>query len=244
MPYQVQFVGLVCFYKDGRSRQALLPDGREPGHGIEPHAGSVEVDPKCVIEAAGWGVSKDTEHGRYLLPPCSIVIEGAEADSSHSGDLDTSQHEGRLPMLSAIDRNFEIDPDRAETIARVRIQRGVLAAYRIPGGTASISQLQIPHDGEIHIRVLPRDDSPERRLLLKPGTEVVIANMGRSGYLTNSPHNSHFRIYEKLSTQPVTLHEPEILPDVPPSLSQHVTFQRHAPISLSSDCTNTGCCRP
>jgi hypothetical protein len=241
MPYTVQFVGLVCFYRETGARQALLPDGRQPTGGIEPHAASIEVDPKDVLEVAGWNGSEDAAHGRYLLPPCSIELEGADLP----GSLDTSLHDDYLPRLARIDPNFEIDPDRAETIARLRVRRGVLRAFQIPNGKATISQLDVPHDGEIHVQVTPGDGSPQRRLRLKPGTEVLIANMAESGYLTNTPksaHDDHFRIYEKLSSRPVTLHAPESIPEVPPSESQHMTFLRGEPIALSADCTNTGCC--
>jgi hypothetical protein len=241
MPYTVQFVGLVCFYREPGGRQALLPDGRQPAGGIEPHVASIEVAPEDVLEAAGWNGSEDAAHGRYLLPPCSVELEGAE----EPGSLDTSLHDDYLPRLAQLDPNFEIDPDRAETIARLRVRRGVLRAFRIPGGEATISQLDVPHEGEVQVRVTPRDGSPERRLRLRPGTEVLIANMAESGYLRVTPRNeqdSHFRIYEKLSTRPVTLHEPESIPDVPPSSSQHATFLRHEQIALSTDCTNTGCC--
>ena len=241
MPYTVQFVGLVCFYRETDARQALLPDGRQPAAGIEPHAASIEVDPNGVLEAAGWNGSEDAAHGRYLLPPCSIDLEGTDVQ----GSLDTSLHDNYLPRLAQIDPNFEIDPDRAETIARLRVQRGVLRAFRIPGGSATISQLDVPHDGEIRVQVTPRDGSPQRRLRLKPGTEVLIANMAESGYLTNTPKSAqddHFRIYEKLSSRPVRLRGPESIPDVPPSESQHATFLRGVPIALSGDCSNSGCC--
>lgn len=241
MPYKVQFVGLVCFYRENGARQALLPDGRQPAGDIEPHAASIEVAPEDVLEVSGWNGSEDAAHGRYLLPPCSIELEGADVP----GSLDTSLHDDYVPRLAQIDPNFEIDPDRAETIARLRVRRGVLQAFRIPGGTATISQLDVPHDGEIQVRVTPRDGSPERRLRLRPDTEVLIANMAESGYLQDTPkalHDNHFRIYEKLSTRPVTLHEPESIPEVPPSQSQHATFLRREPIALSTDCTNTGCC--
>lgn len=241
MPYTVQFVGLVCFYREPGGRQALLPDGREPAAGIEPHVASIEVAPEDVLDATGWNGGEDAAHGRYLLPPCSIELEGADVP----GSLDTSLHDDYVPRLTQIDPNFEIDPDRAETIARLRVWRGVLRAFRIPGGNATITQFDVPHDGEIQVRVTPRDGSPERRLHLRPGTEVLIANMAESGYLTETPKSAqddHFRIYEKLSTRPVTLHGPESIPEVPLSQSQHATFLRREPIALSTDCTNTGCC--
>ncbi|HYC87805.1 MAG TPA: hypothetical protein VEO54_01220 [Thermoanaerobaculia bacterium] len=238
MPYKVQFVGLVCFYREQGGRQALLPDGRNPGDGIEPHVASIRVASGDVIEAVGWNGSADTARGAYELPPCWVTLEGVDAD----GTLDTSQHDNRLPQLKQIDANFEIDPERAETIARLRIRQGELAAYRIPGGTAAISELDVPHDGEIRVTVTPRDGSAERTLRLRPGTEVMVANMAQSGYHGAATCNNHFKIYEKLSMRPVSLQEPSSVPAVPPSLSQHVAFLRPEPIGLSVDCTNTGCC--
>ncbi|HYC92744.1 MAG TPA: hypothetical protein VEO54_26280 [Thermoanaerobaculia bacterium] len=238
MPYKVQFVGLVCFYREHGGRQVLLPDGREPGDGIEPHYASIRVAKNDVLEASGWDDSADTEQGTYVLPPCWVSLEGVDSD----GTLNTSEHDNRLPQLKQIDTNFEIDPERAQTVARLRIRQGSLGAYRIPGGTAAISQLDVPHDGEIHVAITPRDGSPERTLRLRPGTEVMLANMAASGYTTSTTFNNHFKIYEKLSLRPVSLHEPSSVPLVPPSDSQHPAFLRGEPIGLSVDCTNTGCC--
>lgn len=238
MPYMVQFVGLVCFYQQPGAREALLPDGREPGAGIEPHYGSIHVAPDAIVKTSGWNGDADLRRAMFTLPPCSISIEGADAN----GQLDTSRHDRALPQLRQIDHNFEIDPDRAETIARVPIRNGVLTAHRIPGGSAAISQLVVPHDGDIRIRVTPRDGSEERTIDLRAGTEIAIANMAHGGYLTDEPHDNHFKIYEKLSVRPVSLHDPTNVPDVPPSASRHALFTRPGPIGLSTNCTNTGCC--
>lgn len=238
MPYKVQFVGLVCFLREQGGRQVLLPDGREPGDGIEPHYASIRVGRNSVLEASGWNGSADTERGTYQLPPCWLRLDGVDAD----GALDTTAHDNRLPQLKQIDANFEIDPEQAQTIARLRIRQGALGAYRIPGGTAAISQLDVPHEGEIRVTVVPRDGSAERTLRLQPGTEVMIANMAASGYTTAATYNNHFKIYEKLSRNAVSLHEPSSVPEVPPSTSQHPDFLRGEPIGLSIDCTNTGCC--
>jgi hypothetical protein len=238
MPYSVQFVGLVCFYRERGARQALLPDGREPGEGIEPHFGSIHVAPEDLIAAEGWNGSADLSRAMFTLPPCTVSIEGADT----AGTLDASAHDGALPQLRQLDPNFEIDPENAETIARVVLCNGVLRAYRVPGGTAAISQLDVPHDGEIKITVTPRDGSAVRTLQLRPGTEIAIANMAQSGYLTDAPHDNHFRIYEKLSVRPVSLQEPTSVPEIPPSESRHALFTRRGPIGLATNCTNTGCC--
>jgi len=113
MPYKVQFVGLVCFYREENGRQALLPDGRNPGDDIEPHVATIEVAPEDVLASSGWEENADTAHGRYLLPPCSIEMDGTDLEQPTPGALDTSQH--KLPRLTDSDPNFEIDPDRAET---------------------------------------------------------------------------------------------------------------------------------
>lgn len=240
MSYIVQFVGLACFLREDDSRQVLLPDGRMPPEGIEPHFASLSVDPNSVSETSGW--NGDAEHpGIFELPPCDIAFEGAEAEDI---DLDTSRHDGLLPQLKKIDPNFQIDPDRAETIARVHISSGTLAAYRIPGGTAAISQLEVPHDQSIHVTVTPRDGSSPRHLVLQPNTEIVLSNTGRGGYAGLNGVNNHFRIYEKLSVRPVTLTEPEDAPGLPPSPTSHTFFGRPRAMGLSSGCSNTGCCSP
>lgn len=238
MPYQVQFVGLVCFYRDNGTRHAFLPDGRAPGAGIEPHAASIRVSSADLLDANGWSGSVSGESVTFELPPCSIELEGASAP----GALDTSMHDNRLPQLRQIDPNFEIDPANVQTIARLHLRRGALTAYSIPGGTAAISQLDVPHDGDVHVTVKPHDGTDERLLRFRPGTEVVIANMALSGYLNGPTHNNHFKLYETLSARPVSLHEPASVPAVPASPSQHVTFTQRDPIGLSTDCTNTGCC--
>lgn len=238
MPYQVQFVGLVCFYRDNGTRHAFLPDGRSPGDGIEPHYASIRVASADVLDSNGWSGSVSGNSVTFELPPCSIELEGAGTP----GTLDTSLHDNRLPQLRQIDPNFEIDPANVQTIARLHLRQGALTAYSIPGGTAAISQLDVPHDGDVLVTVKPRDGSAGRVLRFRPGTEVVIANMSQSGYLNGPSYNNHFKIYEKLSVRPVSLHEPESVPAVPASTSHHVTFTQRDPVGLSTDCTNTGCC--
>lgn len=237
MSYSVQFVGLACFLRDGNARQVLLPDGRTPPDGIEPHFAFIDVATESIREVRGW--NGDAAGGVFELPPCEILFEGADA----GGSVDTSQHEGRLPQLKRIDPNFQIDPDRAATIATVPVRRGTLTAYSIPGGTAVISQLDVPHDGDIHIKIRPRDGSPPREIVLEPETEIVLSNTGRGGYAALTEANDHFRIYEKLSARPVRLSEPAVARGVVPrSPTRHRFFGRVTSLGLSSGCSNTGCC--
>src|SRR5260370_4677070 len=178
MVYSVQFVGLACFVRGQDDRFVMLPDGRNPGDGIEPHFASIVVDGAAVESAPGGEDGAALSEGVCMLLPCSIKIQAA----GDSGTLDTSAHDGRLPELRRIDPNFIIDRDRAETIATIDIRQGTLTAYQIPGGTALISQLDVQHDGSITIDVVPRDGSPSRSIQLAAGTEIAIANTALSGY--------------------------------------------------------------
>lgn len=243
MPYKVHFVGLVCFYKESGARQALLPDGEHsPPAGVDPHYGSILVAPEAIEQSSGWSSDVDTARGIFYVPPCSIAIEGMDAP----GVLDTSAHDNLLPQLRQIDPDFEIDPDQAETIARLHIRQGTLSARTISGGSAAISQLIVPHDGAFTITVTPRDGSAARTLRMAAGAEVVIGNMARGGsYARAVPleENNHFRIYEKLSIRPVTLSEPASVQTFSQPESQHWFFVDQGPINLHTSCSNTGCCQ-
>lgn len=240
MPYSVQFVGLVCFWRERGGRRVLLPDGEHPGEGIDPHYASIVVDPGAVEDATGWN-GHVTRPGMFRLPPCSLSIEGADSP----GAFDATDHYKVLPELRTPDNHFEIDPETAQTIAQMSIRQGTLTAYRIPGGKALISQLDVPHDGTITITVTPRDGSEPRTLRLKPGTEIAITNMaGDDIYATAAIEpEGHFRIYEKLSVRKdVKLEPPKSLPEVLPSPSAHILFKNAKPITLAYECSNTGCC--
>lgn len=239
MPYKVQFVGLVCFYRENGARLVLLPDGTDPGPGIDKHVASILVDPEAVQDVVGWTGDDATARGIYSLPACSISIEGADTP----GTLDTSAHDGILPQLSQINQDFEIDPDQAETIARLYVRQGTLSVWCIPGGDALISQLVVPHDATITVTVTPNDGSATRSLLLAAGTEILLGNMADGGvYNTSDGVDGHFQIYEKLSVNQVSLEDPATVSSAEPSDSDHWFFRLAQPINLSVSCSNTGCC--
>jgi hypothetical protein len=240
MPYSVQFVGLVCFYRERGGRLALLPDGQNPGNGIAPHYGSVVVAGDSIEEneTVNWVGVKSPRDITFPLVPCQLTIEGANVD----GDLDTTKH--ILPQLVDADKNFEIDPARARTVAQMRIRQGTLTSYLIPGGAAAMSQLDVPHDGPIRITMKPDDGSPESTIVAKPGTEIAVTNMAHGNVYDEKPakNGSHFTIYEKLSVNPVSLEEPPAFAALTKSPSRHALFFRPGSIGLYVDCSNTGCC--
>lgn len=239
MSYKVQFIGLVCFYRENGGRLALLPDGRQPDAGIDPHHASIVVHPDSIVNADGWDdVDRDEEGVFPLSSPCTVTIEDADAP----GALDVSGHDNKLPHLRQIDPNFEIDPDRAQTIARMRISRGTLKAYHVPDGRAVVSELVVPHDGDVTISVATQDGAT-RSIRVQAGTEIVIANMARGVYRGAVEHEGHFKIYEKLSVRPVSLSDPTTVPEGLTELqTRNPLFRGQGAIGLYAACSNTGCC--
>jgi hypothetical protein len=215
----------------------MLPDGREPGPGIDPHQALIVVDSDAVTAVSGWpDGARDT--GRFELPPCEVILEGADVE----GTLDTSRQEPFLPHLGRINREFRIDPERAETIATIPIRRGVMEAHRVPRSRAVMSQLEVPHDGAIRITVKPRDGSPVRSITVAAESEIAVLNTAET-YGGADEHNGHFRIYEKLGAQRVLLAEPEdVAATLQESVSECVVFTTAMSAGLTASCSNTGCC--
>jgi hypothetical protein len=245
--YKVDFVGLVCFFKEPGARRALLPDGRNPENGIEPHFVHLVVQPTKITAAAGpWTIAEVT-NGVFDLPPCTIELEGADKPDPAS-PLDTSQHDGFIPSLQAIDPGFQIDLAKARTAARIPIHRGALRAFRYPGSNAKnadvavVSELRVPHDGPIDVTVRPDDGSPPLTLTLQPSTEIVIANVSNPLIIFRRGP-SHFQLYGQLATGPVAIDNPILNTLGPPRLpSQHVYFAGIGSKAQGADCGNTGCC--
>lgn len=240
MPYKVQFVGLVCFYRQNGSRLALLPDGRHPD-GIDPHYASIVIHEDWVDADDGWE-NVQREGGVYPLEdPCEVIFEGADA----AGTLDVSAHEGKLPQLAQLARNFEIDPATARTIARVPIRQGQLTAHLIPQGSAVVSQLLVPHDASITITV-KFNDGPVRTIRARPDAEIAMTNMSRGTFRDGEREGApHFKIYEALSkNNDVSLTTPTAVnPQLTELQSNNPLFTSvRGPIGLYIECSNSGCC--
>jgi len=102
----------------------------------------------------------------------------------------------------------------------------------------------VPHDDAITVSVRSRDGSDARSLRLAPGTEIVVGNMAAHGIYDRSlaAEDRHFQIYAKLSSRPVNLDGLETVAPLETLQSDHWMFTRAAPINLSIECSNTGCC--
>ncbi|MGH7488044.1 MAG: hypothetical protein ACREMY_20960, partial [bacterium] len=141
--YTVQFVGLMCFYKEPNARLVLLPDGTQ----MQPaHSARIAVDPKQVVSSTGNWPTSNAKQGDFLLnQDFDISIEQAD----QNGNLDFSKHKP-IPLPSG----FAINLATAKTIGRVAIKQGTLRTFRYPGTNdtpeaSTISQLDVQHDGTI-----------------------------------------------------------------------------------------------
>jgi hypothetical protein len=230
--YTVQFVGLMCFFKQPNARIVLLPDGTH----MEPkHSARIAVDKSMVANKSGAWPAVPASKGDFLLDEdFDIVIEQAD----QPGQLTLTDHK---PI--SLGPNFAIDLNTAKTIGRIAIRQGMLRTFRYPGTNdtpeaSTISQLDVMHSANIHIRATGRKN-PQivRTIELKAGTEIAIVNDS-----ADKDHD-HFHIYEQLGHGPGPL---GTTPNNPPgflrSQSQHRVFHKPDPIVDGVRCPNTGCC--
>lgn len=248
--YTIDFVGLACFSKqDGQGRFVLLPDGREPGEGIDAHIPRLVVKTEDVQRIDKELTTETIDGGtEVLLPKCLLRFSGADTNDKKETTLDTTDHDRFLQQLSEIDPTFDAD-DIGGTVVRLRIRKGTLKAYRFPGSDeldpAVVSRLQVPHDDWVSITIVPEPNGKPATVLLKPGSEVVLANTAPRHDDLNQ--RSHFLIYERLSSRRVDFSKRPAAAAAGPlqHLSSHNPFFRSTVTSgAGGDCGNTGCCKP
>lgn len=240
MPYTVQFVGVVCFFRQNGSRVALMPDGRDfdPQHEVR-----IVVNPRRIIPGgtSGWNRNRADElRGIFRLPRCTVRMSGID----QAGPLNSSAQDPFLPRLQVLNPAFQIDPASPGIAATMNIRQGTLGAFLYPGAdptptTSVISQLDVNHDGPITITVTPETAGGVRTIQLRPGTEIVIANES----IEDGPPRDHFNLYDRLGRvagPSVGMTPPTTDPTVPRSTSNHHYF---ASLQNGDDsCPNTGCC--
>lgn len=245
---KINFLGLVCFVKEeGGGRLALMPDGRSPGRLIDPHFPQLIVAADAVTGGEGWDgdVTLSGDLLNFTLPLCTLTIDGVAPNDGSAG-LDTSFH--TVPLLTDIDEKFEIDPNTANAVVRLRIRRGSLRAFRSVGASpenaAVVSQLEVAPNGPITITVQQPGDHLPQTITLRPDTEIIIANASRPGESDSRNIRSHALIYERLATRKVNLAgaeerliPPATLPELP---STHKFFQIPGIIGSGPACGNTG----
>jgi hypothetical protein len=243
MPYTVQFVGLVCFFREQDGWRALLPEGSGSN---PPHVASITVNHGTVLHYGGWRREEITEDEHaidFIFPPSRIVLESVERYDALDHGNRVYQ---RLPVLRYTGQPVTIDPSTAVTVGEILLRNGRMESFRVPGseddGTAAmITQLDVPHDGTITVVATPNDGSQIRTLTVAPATEIAIVNAYREP--AGGEFDNHFKIYGKLAMgQPDVDDPPDTPPNFPLSRSRHGHFNRPKEIGSSARCSNTGCC--
>lgn len=239
MSYKVQFIGLHYFSPNlNGQRRALLPDGRFPDPGIQPHVASISVRTEDLVSTEGWHdheVTTDNVETEFLFGPSRIDLP-----FPGKARYEESAAFGSAPRLKELAPDFEVGDD-ANWIANIPIPSGSFEAYRVPGlpdpsVAPLLAELTVDHEEEIVITVTARKGWPQRQIVLNPGSEIAIINTSR-GLAPRNQGGDHFQIYAELSSAPVKLKAPERDDSkVPFSRSMHPMFKRPRPATYSSDC--------
>jgi hypothetical protein len=225
MPYEIVFVGLASFTKlHPHGRLVLLPDGRNPPPGFEPYHATIIVDEAAVLESY-WA---NAEFGQFPIEePSSIVISGTDVRrlrprTTRNSTFDESRFDVSVPQLTHFDPAIEINPDEAATIAQIEVTNGTLRALR--SGHSIVARLTVPHDESILIEA--RGYERKRRIVLRAGTEIVIANLPAGGLYDHAPEiRSGFELYGLLDrSRRFFTGRPEISFNLPSLSSNHVFF--------------------
>ena len=257
MSFQVDFLGLVYFHHEKHRRLVLLPDGRDPEPGIEPHHASFFIETIKVVGSPDWWPGRDLKeicvHEFPIAEPSTITISGLEAPTGAGGCRPfspspiESHREDRLAHLKDSDPRIKIVPAKAQTIATLSIEQGRIETFLIKD-EAAVTRLTLPnHPGLITITATTRS-GVTKTLRLRDETEIVLSNTSRMFPPRTEEEKrlrpkSHFRIYARLAVDedPDKMQIPP-KPKLPPFPSSHpyiVLLEKHE--VPGADCGNTCC---
>jgi hypothetical protein len=170
MGYTIDFVGIVYFDtnpRDKSSRRVLLPNGMNPGDGIEPHVASINIATSRLVGDPQWGSPtpkpRRVDRSRTLayraaLQPLSTssstataVMEEAEVELqtfpiTERSTITITGLDGKGVDATEHDGQLprlmdQVPPvvvdAKADTIAKLTIRNGKLMARRLPAVTGS-----------------------------------------------------------------------------------------------------------
>jgi hypothetical protein len=258
---KINFIGLVNFFDQGKDgKLVLLPDGRTSNMNIAPHYANLTVLAKQVLNDSGWPPEADQELTdvflkRYAISePMKIAVAGLNPGES-SETLDTSEWDGRIPLLRQIDPTLHIDPTEAATIAQMPIARGKLVAYGFGEGS-TVGQLTVEVDPPMDtnkqrpITITATNKSGEvKKLVLHDGVEIVLTNL--SSVLEREPNptakpETHFKIYGQLDvkrrSKKLRTPKASTLGQIPSGHPYLAVLRETEGNFPAPDCPVTGCC--
>ncbi len=257
---QIVFVGLVNFFElMPRGRILLVPDGCEPPSdlgAIAPHFAAFFLHCEDILDASNWWPSCETtavaaRHVRELRveTPSIVTISGLYEENG-TEPFDDNDFEKKLIRLRDINSGIAIKPGEAVTIAEIPVRHGKLTSRLIAGSLCADLRIE-GYTGPITIKASPKDWSPAKTIVLRPGAEIVFGNISQIEPEITSPAESHFRLYAQLDSKrdadrlpSPTKEEIEAL-ELMPVRESHRFVQYLSQFGTVPDgqCSITGCCR-
>ena len=227
---KVYMVGLIYFNGcDELEKRMFAPDGRVGAFGVGPHRASLWINTDLVnIGATAWPervahVIDGVDVIEFQIPnPADIVFpvqNGPVSCDALVAIMPKLKKDKKDKKKDDEDEYFEIDPNHAETIARVTISGGELVPYDIKHGAGNFFGLvewRIVNQSGLAITAGGRTIT----LVSGAAVEVVFSNIHPvdPNAKKDDLRGDHIQLFRKLNTtlpNNVTLvaHKPANLPD-------------------------------
>lgn len=272
MGVTVDFVGLVYFGRDGEQgerRVVLIPDGRTPDNGIEPHIATINIATSDLIDADWWpegletrstaargrrsrskrGVVQAADFNAQQTPLLTFEIKDSsnlEISGVDGKGVDATQHDNHLPPLAR--QGLIVNRERAETIARMTIGSGTLKAMKLPfvdqnGQQRGAVVTRLVTNGRGGpVTITAGANGAKKTIRVREGAEIVIANISPDMTGGTTQETAHFQIYKKLDPDHVgLLSDPVIDPALEVLVSNNPFLAPQLGNFPEEKCSNTCC---
>lgn len=145
----------------------------------------------------------------------SLRLQGDPNDLLGRWDLDASRYTPYIASLKDLDRNFKVDMEAADVIARFRVHHATMYAHRL-AKSAVTTMFVRTNDGPVTIKATTRSGEM-KRITVTDGTEIVLSNMSLLGAHEDEQGPSHINLYRRLDPQSKRLlPEPKLHPALTP----------------------------
>lgn len=195
---------------------AFAPDGRAgmPEQGIPPHEASLWIAEENVADAAWWpgragcdnlvGFEGGAMREFRIMDPARIVFPDLN-NAKTCEPLDEKLPKLKKKKKNGTTEDFEVDPENAETIARVTIRGGDIKACRFDK-KIGVVEWTIPNPSDLQITAILQDGSVAGTITLNdPAAEIIFANahdlLTDPNRKTDFLADDHVGLFQKLNPE-------------------------------------------